>query len=111
MLKLVRGCRNLGIRLLFPAVPAHVPASVPYARSVGSPWDAGRKLTPEFEKMAVATARAKKSNTKPAKTSKPAAAPKPAKAKGPDYKVKDMSLAAWGRKEIELAENEMPGLM
>ena len=27
------------------------------------------------------------------------------------YKVKDMSLAAWGRKEIEIAENEMPGLM
>jgi len=27
------------------------------------------------------------------------------------YKVKDMSLAAWGRKEIELAEHEMPGLM
>src|SRR6187431_2049443 len=27
------------------------------------------------------------------------------------FKVKDMSLAAWGRKEIELAENEMPGLM
>lgn len=27
------------------------------------------------------------------------------------YKVKDMSLAAWGRKEIELAEAEMPGLM
>jgi adenosylhomocysteinase len=27
------------------------------------------------------------------------------------YKVKDMSLAEWGRKEIELAENEMPGLM
>jgi len=26
------------------------------------------------------------------------------------YKVKDMSLAAWGRKEIELAEAEMPGL-
>ncbi|TCK65095.1 adenosylhomocysteinase [Winogradskyella wandonensis] len=26
-------------------------------------------------------------------------------------KVKDMSLAAWGRKEIELAEAEMPGLM
>ncbi|EGC29311.1 S-adenosyl-L-homocysteine hydrolase [Dictyostelium purpureum] len=26
-------------------------------------------------------------------------------------KVKDMSLAAWGRKEIEIAENEMPGLM
>lgn len=29
----------------------------------------------------------------------------------PPHKVADMSLAAWGRKEIELAENEMPGLM
>ena len=28
-----------------------------------------------------------------------------------DYKVKDMSLAEWGRKEITLAEAEMPGLM
>lgn len=28
-----------------------------------------------------------------------------------DYKVKDISLADWGRKEIELAEAEMPGLM
>ena len=28
-----------------------------------------------------------------------------------DYKVKDMSLASWGHKEIELAEAEMPGLM
>ncbi len=27
------------------------------------------------------------------------------------YKVKDFSLAQWGRKEIELAEAEMPGLM
>ena len=27
------------------------------------------------------------------------------------YKVKDISLANWGRKEIELAESEMPGLM
>ena len=27
------------------------------------------------------------------------------------YKVKDMSLADWGRKEIRLAEAEMPGLM
>lgn len=27
------------------------------------------------------------------------------------FKVKDISLAAWGRKEIELAEAEMPGLM
>ncbi|HAX92132.1 MAG TPA: adenosylhomocysteinase [Rhodospirillaceae bacterium] len=28
-----------------------------------------------------------------------------------DYKVKDISLAAWGRKEIAIAETEMPGLM
>jgi|TARA_B100000315_G_scaffold2635_1_gene2507 adenosylhomocysteinase len=28
-----------------------------------------------------------------------------------DFKVKDISLAEWGRKEIELAEKEMPGLM
>jgi len=28
-----------------------------------------------------------------------------------DYIVKDMSLASWGRKEIEIAETEMPGLM
>ena len=27
------------------------------------------------------------------------------------YKVKDLSLADWGRREIEIAENEMPGLM
>ena len=28
-----------------------------------------------------------------------------------EFKVKDLSLADWGRKEIELAEKEMPGLM
>ena len=28
-----------------------------------------------------------------------------------DYKVADINLASWGRKEIELAETEMPGLM
>jgi S-adenosylhomocysteine hydrolase len=28
---------------------------------------------------------------------------------GFDSKVKDMSLAAWGRREIELAQVEMPG--
>ena len=27
------------------------------------------------------------------------------------FKVKDLSLADWGRKEIILAQNEMPGLM
>ena len=29
----------------------------------------------------------------------------------PDYKVADIALAAWGRKEINIAETEMPGLM
>ena len=28
-----------------------------------------------------------------------------------DYKIKDLSLAGFGRKEITLAEQEMPGLM
>ena len=28
-----------------------------------------------------------------------------------DYKVRDISLASWGRKEIDMAEKEMPGLM
>lgn len=31
--------------------------------------------------------------------------------KAKDYKVADMSLADWGRKEIKIAETEMPGLM
>jgi adenosylhomocysteinase len=29
----------------------------------------------------------------------------------PDYKVADLALADWGRKEIRIAESEMPGLM
>ncbi|HQY88185.1 MAG TPA: adenosylhomocysteinase [Tepidisphaeraceae bacterium] len=41
----------------------------------------------------------KKNTTKPAKTSKL------------EFKVADLSLAEWGRKEIMLAEQEMPGLM
>ncbi|MFA7257664.1 MAG: adenosylhomocysteinase, partial [Kiritimatiellales bacterium] len=28
-----------------------------------------------------------------------------------DYRIKDLSLAPFGRKEMELAEYEMPGLM
>ncbi len=31
--------------------------------------------------------------------------------KNTSFKVKDIALADWGRKEIELAEAEMPGLM
>lgn len=34
-----------------------------------------------------------------------------AKAIQPDYKVADIQLADWGRKEIQIAETEMPGLM
>src|SRR5690348_1484889 len=48
----------------------------------------------------------------------PASAPSSAKAASiaagsefSDYKVADMSLAPWGRKEIAIAETEMPGLM
>lgn len=36
---------------------------------------------------------------------------KPANVKRLPYKVKDITLADWGRKEIKLAEAEMPGLM
>ncbi len=32
-------------------------------------------------------------------------------AAGGDYKVADIDLADWGRKEIAIAETEMPGLM
>ncbi len=33
------------------------------------------------------------------------------KSAAPDFHVKDISLAAWGRKEISVAEHEMPGLV
>ena len=36
---------------------------------------------------------------------------KPVAAKADDFKVKDLSLAEFGRKEITIAEHEMPGLM
>jgi len=35
----------------------------------------------------------------------------PGTARQEDYKVADVSLASWGRMEIEIAEKEMPGLM
>ncbi|GAA1745713.1 adenosylhomocysteinase [Luedemannella helvata] len=40
-----------------------------------------------------------------------AVAERPATVGAGDYKVADLSLAAFGRKEIQLAEHEMPGLM
>jgi adenosylhomocysteinase len=36
---------------------------------------------------------------------------KPKKTSSADYVVKDISLAEWGRKELAIAETEMPGLM
>jgi len=41
---------------------------------------------------------------------RPAGSANPSTAR-PPFKVKDLSLAEWGRKEIMLAEDEMPGLM
>ena len=38
-------------------------------------------------------------------------AQKTAHADHADYVVKDIGLAEWGRKEIAIAETEMPGLM
>jgi len=45
---------------------------------------------------------------------KPAAAKptlRPVTSRSLEFKVKDLSLAEWGRKELDLAEKEMPGLM
>ena len=36
---------------------------------------------------------------------------KPSRTATPDFHVKDLTLAEWGRKEISIAEHEMPGLM
>ena len=44
-------------------------------------------------------------------TAKRTTAAKTKKSKPKDYVIADMGLAAFGRKEIELAEQEMPGLM
>src|ERR1700720_227167 len=47
------------------------------------------------------------------KAGKPAAKTAPAKSSSAphDYVVKDIGLAEWGRKELSIAETEMPGLM
>ena len=39
------------------------------------------------------------------------ASPKAASAAATEYAVKDIGLADWGRKELDIAETEMPGLM
>src|ERR1043166_2447790 len=52
---------------------------------------------------------------KTAAAAKPAASAKSAKSSttkpAADYVVKDIGLAGWGRKELAIAETEMPGLM
>jgi adenosylhomocysteinase len=45
------------------------------------------------------------------KTSKNRLAPRNANGAKQDFAVRDLSLAEWGRKTIEISENEMPGLM
>jgi adenosylhomocysteinase len=54
------------------------------------------------------TATAKKA---PNKKASPAPSPKQASAPKQDFAVADTSLADWGRREIAIAEHEMPGLM
>ncbi|MEN3612325.1 adenosylhomocysteinase [Plantactinospora sp. ZYX-F-223] len=50
-------------------------------------------------------------STLPAPAGGSSAAPRPGTVAEGDYKVADLSLAEFGRKEIRLAEHEMPGLM
>jgi len=50
-------------------------------------------------------------STLPAPAGGPSAGTRPATVAEGDYKVADLSLAEFGRKEIRLAEHEMPGLM
>ncbi|MEU1847001.1 MULTISPECIES: adenosylhomocysteinase [Micromonospora] len=50
-------------------------------------------------------------STLPAATSGSSSGARPSTLAEGDYKVADLSLAAFGRKEIRLAEHEMPGLM
>ncbi|MGZ4173422.1 MAG: adenosylhomocysteinase [Solirubrobacteraceae bacterium] len=50
-------------------------------------------------------------STLPAPSGGASTGARPGTVAGGDYKVADLSLAAFGRKEIQLAEHEMPGLM
>jgi adenosylhomocysteinase len=59
-----------------------------------------------MSKKPVSKKPAAKASAKPVAKTKPAA-----EAAFQDFKVRDLSLAGWGRKEIEVAEHEMPGLM
>src|SRR5439155_24779747 len=74
-------------RLAFSAHPAIIPAITIHTY-------------PEISLMASATTQAPV-----VRREKPPGSPKT------DYVVADLSLADWGRKEIAIAEHEMPGLM
>ncbi|EQD56579.1 S-adenosyl-L-homocysteine hydrolase, partial [mine drainage metagenome] len=41
----------------------------------------------------------------------PKRATHPAPGPSADFRIRDPGLASWGRREIEIAEHEMPGLM
>src|SRR4051795_10126200 len=57
-------------------------------------------------------AQRQKPDVKPAKTQQSPRGSNGSKSSSQlEFKVKDISLAEWGRKEIMLAEQEMPGLM
>ena len=61
-------------------------------------------------KVQLAASRKTKAKAK-APAPKPAVALKVSGNGRPDFHVRDLSLAEWGRKSIEIAEHEMPGLM
>jgi adenosylhomocysteinase len=60
--------------------------------------------------MPIALAEPRKTSKK-ATLSKNVSSKKPERKNPHDFKVADLSLAEWGRKEITIAETEMPGLM
>src|SRR5687767_13103507 len=65
--------------------------------------DASQRNTP-MPKVKLSPPRLKNASAKPTKNGNGAHA-------STDYKVADITLADWGRKEIEIAQHEMPGLM
>ena len=72
------------------------------------PKTPAKKAAPAPKAASAKKAPAKKPAAKPA--TKPAVGPQKLDLSLP-YKVADLSLADWGRKELQLSENEMPGLM
>ena len=101
-----RPCPREDGRSLRPPAPSRVPMAAPSAPIIGGGYaasDRGRStcvaLPPSGPSQSCAPAHAHPTQRSSAMTS-----PLP-------FKVADLSLADFGRKEIELAEHEMPGLM